>query len=279
MQGSRKLLLVMAVTLLLLGAVPVLASATDFKIKAGSKVEKRETVERGEVDGFLVKLEEGDKVTWTVNHVAGEDLDVLFMPMENYEQLKSGQGTPWHYQEYSMERTDYIEKSLKAESPYLGEFAIVIKTQDVENATSTYDIGAKLEKAPGPVGLFDQLCSLGTPMCLGLVAAGVVIVLILFFVIRKVTGEKTTDSSTKGEVRYVDTMMRPGFDIPVMPEPEPKKRRKKAKKKGRKKRKRPPRVEVVEAEVVETEVSRECPQCGEPVDEGADFCPSCGSNI
>lgn len=278
MQGPKKLLLVMTILFLLLSTLPALASATDFKVKAGSKVDKRETVDRNELDGYLVKLEEGDKVTWRVNHVAGENLDILFMPKDNYDQLASGQGTPWHYQEYSKENTDFIERSLKAESPYLGELVIVVRTQDIVNATSTYDVEAKLEKAPGPVGLLDQLCSLGTPLCLGLVAAAVVMVLILFFIIRKVSGDRPSDSSSKGEVRYVDTMMRPGFDIPVMPEPEPK-RRKKKKKKAKKKKRRPPREEVLEVEVVEAGTVHECPHCGEAMEEGADFCPSCGSGV
>lgn len=293
MSSARWGVLALVALVLVVSCLPPMAMASDLKVKAGSGIDRRETVDRGEVDGYHFKLEEGDKVAWTVNHVSGQAMDILFMPKDNYDQLASGQGTPWYYQELSKERTEYIDVELKAKSPYIGEFAVVVRTLDVENATTTYDIDVKHTKAPEPQGLLDQLCGLGTGTCIGLVVVSVVVLMIALYMFRRTAGEGAKKEVDRGRVSYVDTMMRPGFDIPVMPEPEPEQRPRRkrgrkrkggkaTRKKGGKKVRRPregPSGGVVEPEVMEVVAIPECPHCGEALEEGSDFCPSCGSRL
>lgn len=263
------------------------AMATDFKVK--ERIKTRESVDQGDVDGYMFTLEDGDKVTWRVDLVSGEVLDIHLMNEEQYQKIREGATSFMYFDTYSGEDTSYFERTLEAEgSRLVGDLVLAVFTQGTENATSTYDIEIKVTREPDPLGLLDQICAFGTATCVAIVVVIVIIVAIIFVIARKTRKDPKDVGDTGGGIKYSDSMMRPGFDIPTGPvveEPGPKRKRKRkkkiskkiSKKKGKKKRKKkalaPRAVEVVE----ETRV--ECPECGEEVGGDLGHCPSCGTEF
>jgi len=273
----------MVLSLLLLQAL-FLPTGLAEDHRVDDKVETREEVDDGEFDGYAFTLEEGDEVKWTVNVVSGDDVDVFFMDSIEYAKLKTGLGTPVYFSFYSDINVDYAEQTLRAnDASWVGDFVVVVETHKETNASALYDVLVKVDRSPPPQGLLDRLCGLGTTSCMIIFVVVVVVFLVLYWAYRKYSSDKVPGEKT--DVKYVDSMMRPGFDIPIGPaaeETRPKKRKRKKKrskkkrrtgpKKGKKKKKRK-KAPVVEEVVVE------CPECGTDVVDGKETCPACGAEF
>jgi hypothetical protein len=261
--------------LMLLCTLAPLCAAADFHVSG--KFQTRSSIEKKDFDGFLCELDQGDKMTWDVTLVSGDLLNVYLMSGSNYETLKNGT-TLSYFSPYSKQRTDFFEGQLNATgSPYTGDLVIVVMTQGGDNSTSTYDIEVKVSRAPQPQNLLDMICGLGPGICAILVLGLVVIVVIIFYIFKKLGGPMMGSSSTKDRSEFgsVDSMARPGFSVKIGPEAEPKK--------PKPSRKRTPtrtRAPVQsKARPKRVQEKGRCPSCGERVDEGQGFCPSCGADL
>ena len=254
-----------------------MALADDHRVE--DKVETREEVEDEEYDGYAFTLEEGDEVKWSVNVVTGDDVDVFFMASIEYAKLKTGLGSPTYFSYYSDINVDYAEQSLRADdASWVGDFVVVVMTHKDTNASAQYDVFVKVDRSPPPQGLLDRLCGLGSTTCMIIFVVVVVVLLVLYWAYSKYSSGKAPGEKT--DVKYVDSMMRPGFDIPIGPtaeETRPKRRKRKGpkRKKGKKgkKKKKKKKAPTVEELVVE------CPECGTHVADGEDSCPSCGAEF
>jgi hypothetical protein len=265
--------------LILLGALAPVCSAADFPVS--SKFHTRSTVDKKDFDGFHCKLEQGDKMSWDVSLVSGDLLNVYLMSGSNYETLKNGTSLSY-FSPYSKQKTDFFEGQLNATgSPYTGNLVLVIMTQGEENSTSTYDVDVKITKAPTPQNLLDMICGLGPGICALLVLGLVVVIAIVYYIFKKVGGPMMGNSSSKDRSEFgsVDSMARPGFSVKIGPEAEPK--RAKPTKKGKPTRTRAvvqPKAQP-KTRLQRARVPGKCPGCGESVDEGQGFCPSCGADL
>ena len=256
------------------------ASAGEYKVS--DKIEKQESVDEDTYDAYLFKLDENDKAIWLVNVAEGDHIDVYYMDKDEYNKLKYGiGGTPMYYSAFSELDTDSASGSFKATtSSEIGEYAIVVVTHEEHNVSATYDINLKIERAPPPEGLLDMLCGLGLLICAGLIVVVIVIVLVIYYIYKRLKGDKRAeDNEEKSEVTYVDSMMRPGFDIgPTITQPPPPKKKKREKKKKKKKakkgKKKKKKKKKEKAAVAEALIS--CPECGTEMSADLNSCPSCG---
>gem|GEM_PF-5985821 len=264
--------------LLLMGSLAPVCMADDFPVSG--KFQTRATVEKTGFDGFLCKLEQGDKMSWDVSLVSGDLLNIYVMSGSDYEKLKQG-SFPTYFSQYSKEKTDFFEGLLNATgSPYTGDIVLVVKTQGQDNSTSIFDVDVKVTKAPTPQNLLDMICGLGPGICAILVIGFVVVIAIIYYIFTKVGGPMMGSSSTKdrSELGSVDSMARPGFSVKIGPEAEPK--RAKPPKKGKPTvTRRPVQTKVQPRRPQRVRVPGKCPSCGERVDEGQGFCPACGADL
>ena len=269
-----------AVTVLvLLGALAPVCSAADFPVSG--KFQTTSTVEKKDFDGFLCKLEQGDKMSWDVSLVSGDLLNIYLMSGSNYETLKNGTSLNY-FSPYSKQKTDFFEGQLNSTgSPYTGDIVLVIMTQGEDNSTSTYNVDVKVTKAPTPQNLLDMICGLGPGICAILILGLVVVIVVIYYIFRKVGGPMMGSTSPKDRSEFgsIDSMARPGFSVKIGPEAEPK--RAKPTKRGK-----PTRTKgIVQAKVQpktrpqRVRVRGKCPSCGDRVDEGQGFCPSCGADL
>jgi hypothetical protein len=271
------ILLVLALALTLLAG-----NVAAAEIRVSDKIQTRKTIDEDGLDAFTFKLDDGDKAVWLVNVVEGDNIDVYLMEDEEYAKLKYGTGgTPMYLSSFSELDTDSASSSFKADvSSEIGDYVIIVVTHEEDNATATYDIDLKIERAPPPQGLLDRLCALGTLTCVVLLVIVIVVVLIVLAAYRRSKRGEEKGPEQKSEVTYVDSMMRPGFDIPVgpsIPPPPKKKKKKKGKKKKRKKKKKKKKKKAAEPEpVVVEEAFIDCPECGAEISAELESCPSCG---
>lgn len=278
--GSRKVVLLVFVAVFVL---PFLQTAMGSEHKVDNSVETRLTVEGKDHDDFTFELDDGNTVYWYITLVTGDVLDIYLMTDAEHQKLDGG-GSFVYFSQYSKDNTDFYEDQVAGSGTYVGKLALVVMSQGKTNSSSTYDIEVKVKKAPGPTNLLDMLCGLGVGICAVLLIGVVVVIVIIYYIWRRMAGptrETRADVPKRGEepkVRYVDSMMRPGFDIPISKEPQPKKPAP-----PRKKRHGPrtgPKGQVKAVTRPAKAVPRgRCPSCGERLDEGQGYCPSCGQDI
>ena len=280
--GTFKKVVILAMVALLFLSVPRAALAIELEV--GKSVERRLTVEGKDHDGFSFELKDGDKVEWYITLVTGDVLDIYLMTDTEHQKLDGG-GPFIYFSQYSKGNTDFYEDQVEASGTYVGKLALVVMSQGKTNSSSTYDIEVTVTKAPGPTTVFDMICGLGIGICAVLLIGAIVVVAIVYYIWKRMAGAEekrkgdVAKPGEKPEIRYIDSMMRPGFDIPITEEPKPKKKVTLP----RKRRPAPP----VKARGRSGTVSRpararskgRCPSCGERVDEDQGYCPSCGSDI
>jgi len=262
--------------LLVLDALAPLCSADDYPVSG--KFQTRATVTNTSFDGFICTLDQGDTVSWDVTLVSGDLVNVYLMSGGDYDKLKAGT-FPTYFSQYSQEKTDFFEGQLNATgSPYTGEIVLVVKTQGLSNSTSTFDVDVKVTTPPGQQNLFGMICGLGPGICAILVIGLVVVIVIIYYIFKKVGGPMMEGTSTKdkSEIGSVNSISRPGFSVKIGPEAEPKK---KPAKKGRPSAKKGLVQAKPQPIAKRSRVPGRCPSCGERVDEGQGFCPSCGADL
>jgi hypothetical protein len=263
------------------GAMATIATASDIKVD--NKVLTRETVEKKDFDGYICNLSEGDRLEWTVTYVSGDDLNVHLMTGAEYDNLKQGRSS-YYILNYSRDRTEFYEDGLNATGILLGRIVLVVLTQGEANSTSTYDIEVKVTVAKGPQNLLDMLCGLGVGICALLIIGAIVLVVMVYYIFKRfscVMSDGTTKED-RPEAKGIDGMMRPGFNVAIGPAAEPAK----PKPKKRKGKARPVHGKAVGQRISPSRTASakpkgaiKCPGCGETVDAGEGFCPSCGSDL
>jgi hypothetical protein len=129
-----------------------------------------------------------------------------------------------------------------------------------------------------------MLCGLGVGICALLIIGAVVLVVLVYYIFKRFSGlmNEGGTKEDRPEAKGVDGMTRPGFNVAIGPSaeaarPRPKKRKGKARptmRRAASQRRTPSR-----AVPARPKGAIKCPKCGETVDSGEGFCPSCGSDL